>query len=264
TLDHLSSSEFWTLDRTVGSSSVSVTLSWDASRSGPISNLADLRVARWNGSLWKDEGNSLVTGTNAAGTITSAGAVTNFSPFTLASASPLNPLPVSLIRFTAGKCNGGVCVSWVTENEQNLSRYEIEKSSDGRIFSSILSLTAANTAVQKTYTANDISPFGGANFYRLKIIDKDGSFKYSTVLKVNWDDIQVVSMLPNPAHNFTLLKGINEYSVVKIIDLTGKVMLQQNITNAVKEINTSFLPAGMYLVQLVGSAKTVSLKLVKQ
>ena len=264
TLDHLSASEYWVLDRTAGSSNVFVTLSWDASRSGPVNSLADLRVARWNGSLWKDEGNSLVTGTNAAGTITSAGAVTNFSPFTLASATPLNPLPVSLTRFSAAKCNGSVCLSWVAENEQNLSSYEIEKSNDGSSFSSILSLTAANTAAQKTYTAKDISPFDGINFYRLKMIDKDGSFKYSMVLKVNKDDIRAVTMLPNLADNFTLLKGITGYNVVRIMDLTGKVKLQQNIVSDIKEIDTSFLPAGMYLLQLMGSAKTVTLKLVKQ
>jgi len=64
--------------------------------------------------------------------------------------------------------------------------------------------------------------------------------------------------------NFTILKGITGYSVVRIMDLTGKIKLQQNIASDVQEINTSFLPAGMYLLQLMGSAKTVTLKLVKQ
>ncbi len=264
TLDHLSASEYWVLDRTGGSSNVFVTLSWDASRSGAINNLTDLRVARWNGSLWKDEGNSLVTGNNAAGTVTSAGEVTSFSPFTLASASPLNPLPVNLISFTAGKCNGNVCLSWVVANEQNLSHYEIEKSDDGSSFTRIVTVIAANTAAQKTYTAKDIAPYSSANFYRLKMIDSDGSFKYSKVIKVNVDYIKAVTMLPNPVDHFTVLKGITGYSVLRIMDLTGKVMLQQKIRSDVQEINTSFLPAGMYLMQLKGSAKTVTLKLVKQ
>lgn len=264
TLDHLSSSEYWVLDRTAGSSNVFVTLSWDASRSGPVNSLADLRVARWNGSSWKDEGNSLVTGTNTAGTVTSAAAVTSFSPFALASATPLNPLPVSLIRFTAGKCNGSVCLSWVAENEQNLSRYEIQKSNDGRIFTGIITINAANTAAQKTYTAKDIAPYSSANFYRLRMIDRDGSFKYSKVISVNGESIGVVTMLPNPADHFTLLKGITGYSVLRILDLTGKVMMEQNITSDVQEINTGFLPAGMYLLQLAGNAKMITLKLVKQ
>ena len=264
TLDHVSASEYWVLDRTAGSSNVFVTLSWDASRSGLVNSLADLRVARWNGSSWKDEGNSLVTGTNAAGTITSAAAVTSFSPFALASATPLNPLPASLVRFTAGKCNGSVCLSWVAENEQNLSRYEIEKSNDGRIFTGIITLNALNTTAQKTYTAKDNTPYSSANFYRLKMIDRDGSFTYSKVINLTGDGPGDVTMLPNPAKHFTLLKGITGYSVVRILNLSGKVMLQQNIASNVQKLNTGFLPAGTYLLQLAGNAKTITLKLVKQ
>jgi hypothetical protein len=264
TLNHLSSSEYWVLDRTVGTSGVLVTLSWDNSRSGVINNLPDLRVARWNGSMWKDEGNSLVTGTLAAGSVTSAIEVANFSPFTLASATPLNPLPVTLTRFTASKCNGGICLLWDTENEQNLSHYEIEKSSDGSVFNSVVNIAAKNTAAKNTYTTKDNSPFNGNNFYRLKMIDEGGGFKYSDIVKVNADEAQRIYLLPNPARNFILLKGINEYNTVKIVDLTGKVQLQQHITTGVKQINTSYLPAGMYLVQLIGSTKTITIKLVKQ
>ena len=264
TLNHLSSSEYWVLDRTVGTSSVFVTLSWDNSRSGAVNNLSDLKVARWNGSMWKDEGNSLVTGTIAAGFITSASEVANFSPFTLASATPLNPLPVRITRFTASKCNSGICLLWVTENEQNLSQYEIEKSSDGSIFRRIASIAAVNTAAKNTYTTKDSSPFNGNNFYRLKMIDEDGNFKYSDIVKVNADDPQHISVFPNPAHNFILLKGINDYKTVKIVDVTGKIQLQQHITTGVKEINTSYLPAGMYLIHLIGSTKTITIKLVKQ
>ncbi|MEO6128555.1 MAG: T9SS type A sorting domain-containing protein [Ferruginibacter sp.] len=262
-LDHLSSSEYWILDRTVGTSPVFVTLTWDAARSGPINNLSDLRVARWNGSLWKDEGNSMVTGTNAAGSITSLGAVTNFSPFTLGSATAANVLPVKLVSFTGNKCNSNICLSWITENEQNLSHYEIEKSNDGIIFSSFINVNAINTTAKNTYNAKDVSPFGGISFYRLKIIDKDGRFKYSSVIKVNIDDTHLVSLLPNPAHNFIFLKGIKAFSAVKIISLTGKIMLQQNITSDLREINISNLPADIYLVQLLGKEKTVTLKLIK-
>lgn len=264
TLNHLSSSEYWVLDRTVGTSNVFVTLSWDINRSGAVNNLPDLRVARWNGSLWKDEGNGGTTGTNAAGTIISLSAVTNFSPFTLASATPLNPLPVTLISFTAGKCSSGVCLLWVTENEQNFSNYEIEKSSDGRNFISSSSVPAKNTSSRNTYTTKDITPFAGTNFYRLKMVDLDGKFKYSNIIIVNFDKQQDFSLLPDPAHNFILLKGVNDNSIVKIIDLAGKVQLQQKTKSGINEINISFLPAGMYLVQLINGVETNTIKFVKQ
>ena len=264
TIDHLSSSEYWILDRTAGNSNVSVTLSWDANRSGTVNNLPDLKVARWNGSLWKDEGNSLVTGTNGSGTVTSLSAVTNFSPFTLASASPLNPLPVTLVNFTAGKCNNNICLLWITENEQNIAHYEIEKSIDGNNFFNLGNAAAKNFSVKNTYTVTDIKPLSGINFYRLKVIDLNGTFKYSNTIKINFDYQQMVSLLPNPAHNFIVLKGITDKSFVKIIDLTGKVQLQQNIKTSLQEINISNLPAGIYILQIIGSTKTISVKLIKQ
>ncbi len=263
TLDHISSSEFWILDRVAGTSGVSVTLSWDASRSGTISNLADLRVARWNGSTWKDEGNTQVTGTVSAGTITS-GTVTSFSPFALASATPLNPLPVTLVAFTGDKCNGNICLSWVTEHEQNFSHYEIEKSKNGLAFTAIIKIPALSVATTNTYAAKDSLPFSGNNFYRLKMVDVDGHFKYSAILKINAGATQLVSLLPNPAHDFIVLKKIQSFSFIKVIDLAGKTQLQQQITGTEKEINTSNLPAGMYFIQLVGSTETLTLKMVKQ
>jgi hypothetical protein len=85
-LDHVSQCEYWMLDRTAGSSNVAVTLSWDT-RSCGVSNLADLRVARWDGTQWTDKGNGGTTGNTTAGTVVSGAAVNGFGPFTLASTS---------------------------------------------------------------------------------------------------------------------------------------------------------------------------------
>ncbi|WP_462252133.1 T9SS type A sorting domain-containing protein [Ferruginibacter sp.] len=264
TIDHLSSSEYWILDRTAGASAVFVTLSWDGSRSGTVNSLPDLKVARWNGSLWKDEGNSLVTGTNTSGTVTSLIAVANFSPFTLASGTALNPLPVTLISFDGGKCNNSICLNWVTENEQNSSHYEVEKSTDGSNFISINTVNAKNTIAKSYYTATDANAFPGINFYRLKMIDVDGKFKYSNVIKLNFDKQQLFSVSPNPAHNFIVLKNANDNSIAKIIDVAGKVQLQQKTKPGTNEINISHLAAGIYLVQLISGIEITTVKFIKE
>ncbi|MGG9962861.1 T9SS type A sorting domain-containing protein [Ferruginibacter sp. SUN106] len=263
-LNHLSSSEYWILDRTVGSSSVSVTLSWDASRSGTVNNIPDLRVARWNGSLWKDEGNSQTTGTNTSGTITSLGAVTNFSPFTLASATLLNPLPVNLLSFTATRCNTDVCLLWITANEINFSHYEIEKSIDGRNFNGFYSIPAKNNAVQNSYISTDVNATGNIIFYRLKMVDINGMVKYSDIIKVTLDKPQLVTLSPNPANHFIILKDVNNYHTVRIIDVTGKLQQQKSIVKNTEEINVSRLAAGIYLVELTGNTGRVTIKFVKQ
>src|SRR3989344_3689005 len=70
-LDHVSQCEYWMLDRTTGSSDVTVELSWDT-RSCGVTNMADLRVARWDGTQWTNKGNGGTTGTLAAGTVVSS------------------------------------------------------------------------------------------------------------------------------------------------------------------------------------------------
>jgi hypothetical protein len=92
-LDHVSETEHWILDRTAGSSSLVVTLSFKNPRSGLIQNLNDLRVARYNGSSWESHGGS-ASGDVYNGTVTST-TISSFSPFTLGSSTTLNPLPVS-------------------------------------------------------------------------------------------------------------------------------------------------------------------------
>ncbi|MBL4708393.1 MAG: hypothetical protein JKY48_08160, partial [Flavobacteriales bacterium] len=55
-MNNVSSREYWILDRTSGTNTVSVTLSWD-SNSGGVGSLPDLRVARWDGAKWANHGN---------------------------------------------------------------------------------------------------------------------------------------------------------------------------------------------------------------
>jgi len=263
TLNHLSSSEYWILDRTAGTSNVLVTLSWDISRSGAVNNLPDLRVARWNGSMWKDEGNSVTTGTNSGGTVTS-NTVSNFSPFTLSSATVLNPLPVNLISFTGSKCNENICLWWITDNEQNCAYYTIEKSSDGINFSTLSTVPAKNTGTTTNYDAKDLYPFASNNFYRLKITDLNGSYKYSAITKIIFDKPVLITVLPNPAHDFVILKGISDYQHARIISMSGIPLQQQLVTNGIVRIDITSLPAGVFFVELTGNNKTTRVKILKQ
>src|SRR5690606_22643499 len=102
TLDHISQCEYWTLQRNAGTSSRTVSLSWDNTSCG-VTLLPDLRIARWRsaGTIWNDLGNGGTTGNVSAGTITTAAPDNLFGPFTLASNSTENPLPVEWLDFDA-------------------------------------------------------------------------------------------------------------------------------------------------------------------
>lgn len=93
-LNALSTGEYWKLDRNTGSSNISVTLSWDTvGPSCSFASAANLKVASWNGTTWKDKGNGGTTGTRAAGTIVTNGTSTTYGAYTLATSSTFYCVP---------------------------------------------------------------------------------------------------------------------------------------------------------------------------
>ena len=108
------------------------------------------------------------------------------------------PLPVTLISFT-GKNNGnGNQLSWKVENEQNLNYYELQRSSDGQNFK-VLSQIKAVGKISYTYDDPIAAEISSMYFYRLKSVGKDGSFKYSEILKLTSTfNVNIVQANPNP------------------------------------------------------------------
>lgn len=186
-LNNVSICEYWIIDRTNGSSSASVTLTWDAATSCGITALADLRVARWNGALWADEGNNSTTGNTTSGSILSGSAISSFSPFTLASASSANPLPIKLVDFTASivREETAVLLDWQTESEVNNDFFTIERSSDGYNWLAIHKASGAGSSNSLLrYEHLDENPLSGISYYRLKQTDFDGEYEYFPVRSV--------------------------------------------------------------------------------
>jgi hypothetical protein len=94
-----------------------------------------------------------------------------------------NALPATFLSVTAAQKNAGIEVSWTTANETNMSNYEVEESTDGNNFSKATSV-AANNATTNVYNWLDASIINGDNYYRIKAVEKNGTTKYSNVVKV--------------------------------------------------------------------------------
>jgi hypothetical protein len=92
-------------------------------------------------------------------------------------------LPTTILNVTAAQKNAGIEVSWTTANETNMSNYEVEESTDGNNFSKATSV-AANNATTNVYNWLDASIINGDNYYRIKAVEKNGTTKYSNVVKV--------------------------------------------------------------------------------
>ncbi|MBP6455624.1 MAG: zinc-dependent metalloprotease [Chitinophagaceae bacterium] len=157
--------------------------------------------------------------------------------------------------------NNEIEVYWSTASEMNNDRFEIEKSRDGKNFETIGTIKGfGNSDVATYYSFIDKKTTNGVQYYRIKQIDIDGKFSYSTVVNeiINSKDF-TVQLFPNPANNELniQLNGLNtntskiEYAIK---DLDGKTLLRKetklNESYFIGNENISFLPSGIYFLEL--------------
>jgi hypothetical protein len=248
-IDHLSTMEYWTLDRN-GSSNVNVTLSWNNSRSGLIDTLADLVVARWDGSSWRDHGNGGTTGNTTAGTIITSAPVSSFSPFTLASRTTANPLPIKLISFNANLLKNSVWLDWKTETEINNDYFTVERSNNLEQWEFVKELKGAgNSNIVLTYSTLDQKPMIGVSYYRLKQTDFNGDYSYSDVVAINNKGLGDISVYPNPVKDLLTIKTNCENCIIKVYSAIGQLVYNGNE----KQINTSNWAKGAYEVVIINN-----------
>jgi hypothetical protein len=246
----VSGCEYWVVDRnTAPTSNVFVTLSWNESACNPgyITNPADLRVTRWNGTNWVDHGNGGTTGTATNGTIISSAAITSFSPITLASVSAANPLPVELAWFKASITpDNSVKLEWHTDSELNNESFDIERSQDGFDYTAIGKRQGAGTTSQETdYVFVDEQPLPGRSYYRLKQNDFNGDFEYSHIVSVVFGETnEPFSVSPNPAGKewVTFNRKVNAVVLNNLNQTVGTY-------NEATGFNTSELAPGIYVVR---------------
>jgi hypothetical protein len=249
TLDHISACEYWQIDRTNGSSNVTVTLSWNAATSCGITLLSDLKVARWNGAMWKDHGNGGTTGNTTAGTVVTSAVVTAFSPFTLASSSAENPLPVVLTSFDINCLEQEVLLTWTTASERNASHFEIQSSEDNVTWNTINTITCAgNTSWETNYTYN-LGNNSLGSYYRLVQYDFDGQANAFDAIYNPCSRAQINYFIyPNPVQSEMKISSMENVSSANIITLDGKIVSVFQANENTLQISN--LSSGMYFVEL--------------
>lgn len=270
-IDHISSNEFWILDRTNGTSAVTVTLSWFELVSGQVTNLSKLRVCRWDGAVWRNHGNGVFNGNTVAGNISSAGPISSFSPFTLGSIDQENPLPIELIYFNAALSGNDAMLEWATASEINNHYFELEKSYDLIDFETIAQVSGAGNSNQIIkYNHLDTDLKSGITYYRLKQVDFDGKVSYEGIQSVQYqnDDLISWNVYPNPTIDWINISGEqinNENGLIQVFDTKGALVLQESkpASFGVYQINLSNLPEGVYYLTLKTQNQT-SHKVIKK
>jgi len=177
-------------------------------------------------------------------------------------------LPVTLSEFTTMKQNNSTQFSWTTLTENNTGYFEIQRSLNGSEFSTICTMQATgNSSIQKTYKTTDLQPVKGRNYYRLKMVDKDGKTTYSQIRLVIFEKKGIeVNIYPVPAKN--LINVISNFSgnllFIRITDINGKQVIQfQRANSAILQIPINTFQAGTYVLTISDGVELVKKKIVK-
>lgn len=146
-----------------------------------------------------------------------------------------DPLPVTLISFSVAKEENSIRLNWNTSAETNSDQFEIQRSRDGKQWGKLSEVKAkGESAVNQVYTYLDEQPGSGSNFYRLKMVDRDGTFAYSSIKEISLNGKELVVAYPNPTEGPVQLKLTDWKRVKSVIafDVNGKKVFESGRPNS--------------------------------
>jgi hypothetical protein len=222
----------WQVNRNAGTTAVTMQMAWPAALEGSgFQNIYNGEIGiKHYGTGWET---AIGSGNQALNTALRS-SILSFSPFAVAK-GPI-PLPLKFGDIKAVYKNNNVQIDWSSLTEMNLEHYEIEKSTDAHNFISIGQVTGSiNSDSRHDYTWRDPIGNDGIFFYRIKAVDVDGKYSYSTIVKVNVSQLSpsVIAIYPNPVigSKVTIQTGYlkaGSYRIT-IYDQAGRIVQQQTM-----------------------------------
>ncbi len=205
------------------------------------------------------EGDDLGTGLTAS--YDTAGGPDDESPSFSTQAIVYNVIcsaaPVDWLSFSAKPADGDVLLDWATATESNNSHFVVEWSTDGRQFQALEQVVGAGFSnATQYYSTRHRNPVNGLNYYRIKQVDFDGTFSYSTIRSVQFGgDDAGISVFPNPAQNdlqLILSNSIPENAEIEIIDALGRIQQTQILPGNTPQarVDVQELPTGVYWLRI--------------
>jgi hypothetical protein len=172
-----------------------------------------------------------------------------------------SPLPVTFGNFKAVEGEGKVIVSWDNLTESDVISYVLERAPDGQAFTTIYQTSPAkNDGGGAGYEFKDAHPLNGNNFYRLKVIETNGTVSYSVVTRIRLDvKKQGWYFYPNPVRDGRLGMEVHNLPpgkyVMKIYDQLGRLCYVWKWDHAGGSFSQTLyldLKSGFYLADLEG------------
>lgn len=165
-------------------------------------------------------------------------------------------------------------LEWITEQELNSDYFEIQRSSDGRLFTTIGRVTAAGHSEQKNYYSfkDDLAAINTERmFYRILLHVKNGGSFYSKVIPLKLQPVERLTIHPNPVIESSAVHFVSaqrEAATILLLSSSGKVLFQKNMLvqkgiNSIKLSDLGTILPGLYYVKLVVSEQSVSTSFLK-
>lgn len=221
--------------------------------------------------LWRFDGTDWVAQfavLDAAGNFLTKTGIPSFSPWTAGSQTN-NPLPVTLLSFSA-ECNDGVVTaSWTTASEINNKQFQLQQSKDAVAWTNVLTVEGSgNSNTTQNYSGNFTNSIEGVSYIRLTQVDFNGKSEVFSPVSVNCLNASEnqVSLTPNPAvdyvnANFTTNEAMS--ATITVFSSTGKLLISapvklQKGSTSVK-LDVSALPKGVYFMSITND-KSLEIK----
>jgi hypothetical protein len=252
----------WRIDRLIGSGSILISMGWDQSLEGAAFSVlgnSEIGIARNSGSSWEAP---MGAGSQLLNTATRSG-LSASGIFAVGKGGI--PLPLKFGTLSLEHINTTVHVKWICLTEMNVRNYTVERSSDGRNYQDLGSVTAAtNNYSRNDYDWLDVSPLAGNSFYRIRATDIDGHVTYSAVARYNAvsDSRNKFDIFPNPVIDKKItvqIEAVHPGSYrLSVFSSSGNKVYEQQIENSGGTTSQQFiLPSstakGTYIIRLSNS-----------
>lgn len=183
------------------------------------------------------------------------------------SSDPLSPLPVTWVSFEAKATSDcAVKLDWTTGSEQNSDYFAIERSPDGISWSEIKRIKAVGTsAVNTDYHVTDATPGSGAQYYRLRQVDRDGRKDYSIIRKVTTPcdnfTIKVYPTLNREGIVYVSMPSGYEKAQLKLSNMKGQLLnVPTTGSGTARTVYLQALSPGQYILQVIHKGQVQSFK----
>ncbi len=176
-----------------------------------------------------------------------------------------SPLPVDLAGFAAeaaGNCK--VLLSWSTLSERNAAQFQLQHSTDAKIFKDIAVIKAKGIAADYSYS--DLNAMDGRNYYRLKMVDNDAALQYGPTVSVlsTCTGTGAIAIYPTVTSGALFVSGLAKDDVVRVYNAIGQQVGYQVADGALVSLHINNLPAGVYYLVIKAGTATINEKVIRQ